>query len=282
MPRSCQSDSSSGSGISKKNNSGSVGGCDDYNVAEIISSIPPYELPDGTLIDPSPTLSLLYDQHLFNPSFSSSSLRKTSRVVHEMLTNQSHYSVNSNGNGNSSERSRFLQHGDHQTHYDDSVDLAGLVMQTVSSEVISFLCSKHIFLSNLSYSRALSLLSLHRCSGQMWTHAKSCWATSSWLEEEHLLTGSLLACKVTSADFCPHTSRSVVREEWGRGKEVCLFVSADVVMLILCLGQSCSLSVVSGAPACGVAGRLYSWHLWIISAIMGECMKGRSRDKEIG
>lgn len=85
-----------------------------YDVGNIIASIPPYELPDGTRINSSPELTLVVEQHLFDPNFPSSSLNKSSGEVYNLLNKQ---------------KSSVNQHGEFSAHYDNKADLAGLVHQ---------------------------------------------------------------------------------------------------------------------------------------------------------
>lgn len=91
----------------------------EYNLAGIIASIPPYELPDGTAVHPCSEATLVTDQHLFNPVFASA-LKKSSRTVHSLLTH------NDSSNGK-----KPLHSGEYDLHFDDEADLAGLVLQAV-------------------------------------------------------------------------------------------------------------------------------------------------------
>ena len=122
VPKMRQLDSRVGSGGSDKkkgaSGSGSGGSCGGTDVADLISSIPPYELPDGTLVTASADLTLLLDQHLFTPSFATTGLRKTSKVVHELF----HGAADGKG-----------REGEDEGECDDGADLAGLVMQAVSA-----------------------------------------------------------------------------------------------------------------------------------------------------
>mmetsp|Transcript_19440 Transcript_19440/g.36237 ORF Transcript_19440/g.36237 Transcript_19440/m.36237 type:complete len:502 (+) Transcript_19440:142-1647(+) len=91
---------------------------DGYDLSNIIASIPPYELPDGTQVQSTDEASLVIDQHLFNPHFATSSLKKTSRIVHNLLNIQV-------------KQKKPLLGGEYHISYDNEVDLAGLVMQAV-------------------------------------------------------------------------------------------------------------------------------------------------------
>ena len=91
---------------------------DGYDLSGIVSSIPSYELPDGTKVQSCNDATLVIDMHLFNPNFASSSLKKTSRMVHNLLNSKP-------------KELKALHNGEYHTFYDDEADLAGLVMQAV-------------------------------------------------------------------------------------------------------------------------------------------------------
>ena len=97
-------------------------GDDGYDVSAIVSSIPPYELPDGTLIHSSNEVSLTIEEHLFNQSFATGSIRKKSKVAHTLLTNFKKETTTSKSP---------LRHGEYAMEYDDETDMAGLIMKSV-------------------------------------------------------------------------------------------------------------------------------------------------------